>query len=753
MDLAVIFKLLFRKKWYLIGIPFLVVLISLIITSDYRQIFRSTAQLSTGYTITQEVDPTNSRFNIYETDIKFSNLIETMNSSRVLSLLSYRLILHDLDTAEVNPFTKLELKNEEFEEYNEIDLDMMRSVYRNKIDSMQILNTYNANEKDAHRLLEFYGYDFESLKKAITVRRVSNTDYVSIVAFTENPLLSAYAVNTLCDEFMQFNSSLSSERTSDAIEVYAKLLQEKRKELDLASNALQRYKSSARTVNLELERESQFSRVSELQLEIQQERKKINAINVQLEDINRRLRSGNAKAVTNADIINIRNRISSMNERYIASGSNNQVLRDSLQVLRETQQRYIRIYSQENTNGRENILDEKSELEVELQIARQNIRDLEESISAVSSSAGGFASKEARISQLERELDLASEEYKEAQEKYNLALNFSITSSNSIDQILQGLPADKPEPSKRLIVSAISGASTFIVIILIFLLLEYLDVSIKDQSNFKNQIDLNLIGVVNHMDLSDQDISKIFKESDTKQDEESDLFLDPIEKIKRDFGKLGSLFSSKSKIEKVKVKTHDHLKDQMRKLRFNILSAEKKVLLVTSTKPNEGKSTLMRALSVALSQGDLKVLIIDSNFHHNTLTKTFDSPKLLESVISNNYYIEDKFLKKNIFPNVDILGCKGGDYTPVEINGINNLKVLLERLVKKYDYILLEGAALNVNSNSRELTPFVEGVVSVFSAKSTIRQSDYDSITFLKNLGDKNLGAVLNDIELKDSES
>jgi len=746
MDLANIFKLLFRRVWYLIGIPLGVVIITLIATSDYKQVFKSTAQLSTGYTISQEVDQSNNRFNVYETDVKFSNLIETMNSSRVLSLLSYRLILHDLDSIG-KPFTVPSLDKEEDKVfYSQLDFSKLRATYEDKIDSMLILNTYNESEKNAQKLLELFGYDYESLKSAITVRRVRNTDYVSVMAITESPFLSAYAVNTLCEEFMRFSSSLSTKKTSNAIETYAKLLQEKRKELDEASTALQRYKSSARTVNLELERESQLSRVSELQLELQRERQGVNAINVQLNDIRRRLGAGTKSGITNSDIVAIRSKINKVNERYRASGSSDPVLRDSLRTLRETQQRYIRIMSQSTNSSNEDLLQERSRLEVDRQIAEQNIIDLEGLIRSASSNAGGFASKEARISQLERELTLAGEEYKEAQEKYNLALNVSITSSNSFDQILLGLPASKPESSKRLIISGVSGASTFVVIVLIFLLLEYVDISIKNTSNFQKLIDLKLIGVVGHMNLRSENISELFLD---EEKEEKKPFLNPIAEIKQDLSNFKEKFKRKQNYDLDKEIKKD-FRDQMRKLRFNLLNSNAQVLLVTSTKPQEGKSALMQAISIVLSQGDSKVLIMDTNFHNNTLTRLFEAPKFLEVILDKRLYFDRKFVRKDVFPNVDIIGCKGGDYTPVEITKNDNFKVLIDYLKTVYDFVLLEGLALNLSSDSRELTSYADGVVTVFSSKSIIKQSDRESIVFLRTLEDKNLGAILNDVEQKD---
>jgi Mrp family chromosome partitioning ATPase len=96
---------------------------------------------------------------------------------------------------------------------------------------------------------------------------------------------------------------------------------------------------------------------------------------------------------------------------------------------------------------------------------------------------------------------------------------------------------------------------------------------------------------------------------------------------------------------------------------------------------------------------------------------------------------------------VDVIGCEEGNYTPSEILPKNNLLEHLNKLKENYDFILIEGAALNSHADSKELTQFVEGVVLVFSAKNTLGEIDRESIAFLKNHRSKFMGAILNNVD------
>jgi len=98
-------------------------------------------------------------------------------------------------------------------------------------------------------------------------------------------------------------------------------------------------------------------------------------------------------------------------------------------------------------------------------------------------------------------------------------------------------------------------------------------------------------------------------------------------------------------------------------------------------------------------------------------------------------------------PNVDIIGCRESIFSPDEVLQKNNLLENLPKISGRYDYILMEGASLNFHADTKELLKYAEAIIVVFSAKSVIRQTDKDSIIFLKNQKEKLIGAVLNEVE------
>jgi Mrp family chromosome partitioning ATPase len=164
-----------------------------------------------------------------------------------------------------------------------------------------------------------------------------------------------------------------------------------------------------------------------------------------------------------------------------------------------------------------------------------------------------------------------------------------------------------------------------------------------------------------------------------------------------------------------------------------------------------------------------KVLIIDTNFKNNSLTKALlpqiDASRLLSR---NNRLLEEKtgalsatedkvngheIIYDTEVKGVSIMGNIGGSESPVEVLSGKDFEGLIERLRDKYDYIFLEGPSLNDHSDSKELVEYVDKVIAVFSAESTLNNLDMASIKYLRSIKAKLAGAVLNRVDLRDVAS
>lgn len=741
MDVVSILRILKSKLWVLIVFPLISVLIAVAVVMQMDKVYKSSAQLATGFTSDEIVNLSEDKTsNQFEVNTKFINTVESMKSMPVLSLVSYRLMLHDLEDNE-NHFR--ELKNEDDLEFV-LDSDTkkkLRSFFQIHLDSFLILNTYNEENQLASEVLKAYGYDYESLSEEFSIYRKSLSDFIAVDFKSENPLLSAYVVNTLCEEFLRFNKVLKTDRSSESIEYLKELVEEKRQARDNKVAELSAFKVSNDIYNYSAESSTKISQISSYEANREVEQKSIAALTLSLTTVQSKLAGLSVVdqseiSKVNQRIIELRRRISDLSMNQDQESKNKVAqLRDELQL---EVSRLDNLNNASNPVEVETLTKERDRLQLELQIARANLASIEESILKLKSTMTGYSAKEARLAEIERDLESISTEYQSAQERYNTAVNKASVIGSSLRQIIKGLPSEEPESSKEMVLIAVAGAGTFIICAAIILLLDFANLSLRSQVRLERFTGLKNIATLNQNNLSLTQLAEIFQYK--KGNKHDDAFV--------------------------------HF---LRKFRFEVQSSNKQLILITSTKPLVGKSFIIVNLAYSLSLLNKRVLIIDTNFKSSTLTKLLipnvkvagllkrdnGDVKLLQSPTSNDSTSSDgqesvtgkasnSFIHNTQYKGVDIIGNTGGKDSPSEILAGKDFARMLSNLLIEYDYIILEGASLNDYSDTRELVEYVDLVIPVFDANMTLNNLDFDSIKYLKSIRAKILGTVLNNVKLSD---
>jgi Mrp family chromosome partitioning ATPase len=302
--------------------------------------------------------------------------------------------------------------------------------------------------------------------------------------------------------------------------------------------------------------------------------------------------------------------------------------------------------------------------------------------------------------------------------------------------VLQAAPAPYPESSKRYLIIALAGFSSLAICLFAIVALELIDVSIKNPDKFKRIVGLPLVGMLNKIDSKNFSIRSYFNQATSS--EETEMF-----------------------------------KSLLRKLRHEIETTNGKVILFTSPKKKDGKTFVMFSLAYVLSLINKRVLVIDTNFKNNSLSQMLVKPQTEIKVLEgkrvnlmigtgkkdkkeenspeadseNTYDLINPTKYKNIF----IVGnAGGGNESPAEILSGRDFTNLIAVLVESFDYVLMEGAALNDYSDTKELVEYSDKVFAIFSADSTVKQLDKESIAYFKSLGKKFGGSILNRVNTKD---
>lgn len=731
MDLKYLLHSLLRKKWIIILCSVLGLAAGFVFTLMKPRLYESVSQYSTGFTMEKKVSIQQEQsINLFEIDLRFSNVIETFKSPKVMGMLSYKLMLHDLE--EEKPFRRLTEEQKKKNEYVLVNQESARQLLRRKIANLELLNPFDPEEKKVYDLIELYKYDGWTLSHALSFSRVERTDFINIYFRSENPLLSAFVVNTIGEQFIRFFNSIYGVRTMESTAKLDSLIAEKKKVVDSLTTKLQEFRARIGTPNVADRASAAMSVVSELTSNYQHEQARLNTLRGELVAVETQLRnlsnetSGTATTNNNAEILRLRRE--NENLEIEKAGKSQEEIR-TIQAKIDANMRKIQQLSVGVTPGtrtsaelammrQTDLIDRKIQLEQQIIAAENNVKLFRQQKSEYEKLTATGGGDEVILRAKENELRIASQEYEALKKSLQAALDLDVNPENNFKQTLVGQPAYEPLSAKRTLTLGLSGALMFFMSSFIILGLEFLDGSYKTPSMFQRGTKLPMLTSLNRIDLKKRQVNDYFHANgQTRRPEDEMMYV-----------------------------------ENMRKLRYEIENSGKKIFLVTSTRPGEGKTTIIESLAHSLCLTKKRVLLIDANFSNNTLTRKYEGKPALEQFSLNGEpNAIDKFwsiTSMTSIPNTDLIGCSEGNHTPAEVLPKDNLLRHLSRIADNYDYVFIEGAALNTHADSKELSKYVQGIIAIFSARSSMAQLDRESVVFLKSTGEKFVGAVLNNVDL-----
>ncbi len=210
---------------------------------------------------------------------------------------------------------------------------------------------------------------------------------------------------------------------------------------------------------------------------------------------------------------------------------------------------------------------------------------------------------------------------------------------------------------------------------------------------------------------------------------------------------------SKSKSKSILV-NNDHLganyRDCINAMRVRLLhKLEKKnvkTVMVTSTIPSEGKTTVAANIAMSLAMLGKEVILVDCDFRLTNVAKTLnldkEHPGILE-VLDKKANLEEALVQINGMP-LSVLACSKGTTKAPEYAGSRKMQHLLEELKGRADYVILDTPPTTGMADAMEFTSFVDGIVYVIRYDYAHEASVYHAIESLSGNYSQMLGCVLN---------
>lgn len=180
-------------------------------------------------------------------------------------------------------------------------------------------------------------------------------------------------------------------------------------------------------------------------------------------------------------------------------------------------------------------------------------------------------------------------------------------------------------------------------------------------------------------------------------------------------------------------------------LRFSHVDRPRRVVLVTSTGPEEGKSTVLANLAVSLAQSGRRTVVIDTDLRRPSLHRLFELGRSrgLADYLAGDALLEDA-LRPTQIEGLDALPCGTLPANPAELIESARLQELLRVLRERYDYILLDSPPAGGLIDASLLAGLADGVLLVVEPRRFDWRILRGTVRQLERSGARLYGVVLN---------
>lgn len=195
-------------------------------------------------------------------------------------------------------------------------------------------------------------------------------------------------------------------------------------------------------------------------------------------------------------------------------------------------------------------------------------------------------------------------------------------------------------------------------------------------------------------------------------------------------------------------KVHEAIKTLRSNIKFSGIDNPIKTIVITSSIPGEGKSTISHFLAIEMAKAGNKTLIVECDLRRPTQGNLFKvrPKKGLTKYLSGDCTLEEAAAVTNT-ENLYFLDVDSKVVNPVEMLGSERFKKAMEEMREKFDIVIFD---------TLPLASFIEGALVAANADATIvvvragytpQRAIVGSLDQLEKANANVIGTVLNGIE------
>ena len=194
--------------------------------------------------------------------------------------------------------------------------------------------------------------------------------------------------------------------------------------------------------------------------------------------------------------------------------------------------------------------------------------------------------------------------------------------------------------------------------------------------------------------------------------------------------------------------------EAFRKLRTNLMFMDvdnpPRVIVVTSPRPGDGKSTVALNLSMALAASGEKVVLVDADLRRPAVATALGLVEGagLTEVLAGRLDLDDALQVHADEPNLSVLAAGRVPPNPSELLGSQAMRVLVEKLSQQA-YVILDAAPLLPVTDAAVLSTNADGALIVITAGRTVDHELATALHHVEAVRGRTLGVILNQVPRK----
>lgn len=581
----------------------------------------------------------------------------------------------------------------------------------------------------------------EEFLRRLDVTDVKKTDVLQITYRDADPSKAAAVVNTLMAVYLENNLLANRSEAVSAREFVQKQLPKAEASLRQSESELRQFQERNRVVDLTEEKRAAVAILADMQRQAASANAGLADAKAQSDVLKQQLGEtlNSARSVTSIsqlpavqgvlkEIQQVESQLAIEQSRFQADFPNVVSLKQKKASLEQLLKQRLKQLVGEQKPFTENSL-QNSEFDQKLteDFVRAEARrlGLSSQIAAISSVQSSYRERLSQLPQLEqmqraleRRIQTAQSTYLLLQQKLQeirIAENQNIGNARVISAAIPPEEAVAPRKLLYLVTGTMLGG---ILATATALVLEKLDKSLRSVNDARKVFGYTLLGVIPALKKSE----KIFLRDRSLERATPEILVQESPR---------SPFSQAYRMLQANLK---------------FLNSDKqlKAIVVTSSVPKEGKSTVAANLSVTIAQMGRKVLLVDADMYRPLQHKIWELPNHLglSNIIVGQ--TEPKTAIKKITANLHILTSGVTPPNPMALLDSQRMASLITVFSANYDYTIIDAPALNAAADAAILGKMTDGVLLVVRPGVVDTAAAICAKEFLEKSGQHVLGQVVN---------